>query len=281
VDLSVAAGTIFCLLGSNGAGKTTLIRILTTLLSQTSGTAYVFDLDTSRDAAEVRKIISLTGQFAAVDELLTARENIELTAHLFHIQGAKQRATSLLEAFNLTQYADQKVSTFSGGMRRRLDIAMSLSGDPRIIFLDEPTTGLDPQSRIEMWDIIRRLVTSGITVFLTTQYLDEAERLADRIAILQDGRISHEGTPAELKTLVQGAKIVLSFDNPDEMQRAERRLQDPTITRQALTLSVTTDGTVSALSHLLSQLDGIDVLTVEQQKPSLEDAFLALINERK
>jgi ABC-2 type transport system ATP-binding protein len=207
VDLSVPPGTIFALLGSNGAGKTTVVKILCTLLKADGGTAAVNGYDVATRPAEVRASISLTGQFAAVDEILTGRENLVLIAELRHLRGAGVIADELLVRFDLKDAAGRAVSTFSGGMRRRLDIAMSLIGDPPVLFLDEPTTGLDPQSRIEVWRTVRELAGRGTTVLLTTQYLDEAEQLADHIAILHEGRIIADGTLAELKQLFPPAKV--------------------------------------------------------------------------
>ena len=207
VDFDVARGSIFALLGSNGAGKTTIVRILTTLLRADAGTAGVNGFDVAAQAAEVRQSISLTGQFAAVDEVLSGRENLVLVARLRHLEDPGAVADDLLERFSLTDAAKRKVSTYSGGMRRRLDIAMSLIGDPPVIFLDEPTAGLDPQARVEVWQTVRELAEHGTTVLLTTQYLDEAEQLADRIAILHEGRIIVNGTLSELKQLLPPAKI--------------------------------------------------------------------------
>ena len=207
VDFDVARGSIFALLGSNGAGKTTVVKILSTLLKPDAGTATVDGFDVVAQPANVRESISLTGQFAAVDEILTGRENLVLVARLRHLKGAGQIADDLLARFQLTDAAERRVSTYSGGMRRRLDIAMSLIGNPPVIFLDEPTTGLDPQSRVEVWNSVRQLAGQGTTVLLTTQYLDEAEQLADRIAILHDGRIIANGTLAELKQLLPPAKV--------------------------------------------------------------------------
>jgi ABC-2 type transport system ATP-binding protein len=206
VDFEVEEGSIFALLGSNGAGKTTIIKILTTLLKHDGGTAAVNGFDVPSKPESVRQSISLTGQFAAVDEILTGRENIIMIARLRHLQNPRQLADNLLKRFGLTDAADRRVSTYSGGMRRRLDLAMSLVGKPQIIFLDEPTSGLDPEARIEVWKIVRELAAGGTTVFLTTQYLDEAEQLADRIAILHEGRIIANGTLAELKKLFPPAK---------------------------------------------------------------------------
>jgi len=207
VDFDVARGSIFALLGSNGAGKTTLIRILCTLLRMDAGTARVHDLDVSTNPAGVRQAISLTGQFAAVDEILTGRENLALVARLRHLNDPGRVADELLARFALTDAGGRKASTYSGGMRRRLDIAMSLIGDPAVIFLDEPTTGLDPQARLEVWRAVRELAAGGTTVLLTTQYLDEAEQLADRIAILHRGRIIQNGTLDELKRLLPPAEV--------------------------------------------------------------------------
>jgi ABC-2 type transport system ATP-binding protein len=207
VDFEVEKGRIFALLGSNGAGKTTIIRILTTLLKQDGGTAAVNGFDVASKPDSVRQSISLTGQFAAVDEILTGRENLILIARLRHLKNPRQVADDLLKRFGLTDAADRRVSAYSGGMRRRLDIAMSLVGNPELIFLDEPTTGLDPEGRIEVWKTIRELAHKGTTVFLTTQYMDEAEQLADRIAILHEGRIIANGTLAELKKLFPPAKV--------------------------------------------------------------------------
>ena len=214
VDLEVARGSVYALLGSNGAGKTTLIRILATLLQADEGTATVNGLDVARQAADVRKAISLTGQFAAVDEILTGRENLVLVARLRHLPGAAAIAVDLLERFGLTEAGDRPASTYSGGMRRRLDIAMSLIGNPPVIFLDEPTTGLDPQARLEVWAAVRSLAQGGTTVLLTTQYLDEAEQLADRIAILHTGRIIAEGTLGELKALFPPAEVTYVEKQP-------------------------------------------------------------------
>ncbi|GAA3905777.1 ABC transporter ATP-binding protein [Microbacterium invictum] len=207
VDLDVARGSIFALLGANGAGKTTLVRILSTLVEMDAGSATVSGFDVATQAQSVRESISLTGQFAAVDEVLTGRENISLVARLRHLPDPAAIADDLLARFSLMDAGARRAATYSGGMRRRLDIAMSLVGDPAVIFLDEPTTGLDPQSRIEVWQTVRTLAGAGTTVLLTTQYLDEAEHLADRIAILHDGRIIVEGTLAELKQVLPPAQV--------------------------------------------------------------------------
>lgn len=207
VDFEVEKGSIFALLGSNGAGKTTIVKILTTLLKQDGGAATVNGFDVASKPDNVRQSISLTGQFAAVDEILTGRENLIMIAKLRHLKNPRQVTDDLLKRFGLTDAADRRVSTYSGGMRRRLDLAMSLVGKPQIIFLDEPTTGLDPEARIEVWKIVKELADGGTTVFLTTQYLEEAEQLADRIAILHEGKIIANGTLAELKKLFPPAKV--------------------------------------------------------------------------
>ncbi|TXK11234.1 ATP-binding cassette domain-containing protein [Microbacterium saccharophilum] len=207
IDVAVARGTVFALLGANGAGKTTLVRILSTLLAPDAGTASIHGFDVVREAGDVRESISLTGQFAAVDDVLTGRENLVLVARLRHLKNPGAIAAELLARFALTEAADRKAATYSGGMRRRLDIAMSLIGDPPIIFLDEPTTGLDPQARLDVWQTVKDLAGAGTTVLLTTQYLDEAEHLADRIAILHDGRIIQDGTLEELRRLLPPAEV--------------------------------------------------------------------------
>jgi ABC-2 type transport system ATP-binding protein len=207
VDFEVAPGSIFALLGSNGAGKTTIVRILSTLLRSDAGTATVNGFDVATDPLRVRESISLTGQFAAVDEILTGRENLVMVAKLRHLKNPGQVADELLTRFNLTDAGSRKVATYSGGMRRRLDIAMSLIGQPKVIFLDEPTTGLDPEARLDVWKVVQELAKQGTTVLLTTQYLDEAEQLADRIAVLHQGRIIANGTLAELKQLLPPAKV--------------------------------------------------------------------------
>lgn len=207
VEFQVKTGSIFALLGSNGAGKTTIVKILTTLLKQDDGTAFVNNFDIASNPGNVRQSISLTGQFTAVDEILTGRENLVMIARLRHLSNPHQIADDLLKRFGLTDAADRRASTYSGGMRRRLDIAMSLVGNPKLIFLDEPTTGLDPEGRIEVWKIVKELAGSGTTVLLTTQYLDEAEQLADRIAILHEGKIIVNGTLEDLKKLFPPAKV--------------------------------------------------------------------------
>lgn len=226
IDFSVARGTIYTLLGSNGAGKTTTIRILTTLLTADSGTITIAGYDVKKQPQEIHASISLTGQFTALDDSLTGRENLILMGRLYHLPSPRQKAEELLSSFGLSDAADKAVSTYSGGMKRRLDIAMSLAGNPQIIFLDEPTTGLDPQSRRSMWNMICGLRHLGVTVFLTTQYLEEAEQLSDMIAILDQGRIIAQGTPDELKAYLPQGIMRLSFQNGKDLEQAKSLLQD-------------------------------------------------------
>jgi ABC-2 type transport system ATP-binding protein len=280
VDLDIPAGTTFALLGPNGAGKTTIVHILSTLLPADGGTAAIGGFDVSRDADRVRGLIGLTGQFAAVDGLLTGEENLVLMGRLRHLGAApsRRRATELLEQFDLVDSARMPVATYSGGMRRRLDLAMTLVGDPRVIFLDEPTTGLDPRSRHTMWCIIRGLVADGVTIFLTTQYLDEADELSDRIAVLDHGRIVAEGTPAELKRRVPGGHIRLQFGNPDALKAAAAALGGEARDDDTLALDVPSDGGVASLRALLGQLERerIEVADLSIHTPDLNDVFLAL-----
>ena len=280
IDLDVRAGTVFSLLGPNGAGKTTTVNILTTLVKADGGTARVAGHDIAAETKAVRAAIGVTGQFAAVDELLTGEENLQLMADLHHLRAdeGQRVAASLLERFDLTESAQKLVSTYSGGMRRKLDLAMTLVTRPQIIFLDEPTTGLDPRSRRTMWDIIRQLVADGVTVFLTTQYLDEADRLADRIAVLDQGRMVAAGTPGELKRQIPGSHVRLRFTHVLELDAAARVLADSTRDDQELTLRVPSDGGVKSVRALLSQLDehSIDVEEFSVHTPDLDDVFLAL-----
>ena len=279
VDLSVAAGTVFCLLGPNGAGKTTAVRILSTLIPADGGEVRVAGHDLGRSADAVRGVIGVTGQFSAVDGLLTGRENLLLMANLHHLPGPlrRERADSLLRRFDLVDAADKKASTYSGGMRRRLDLAMTLVGEPRIIFLDEPTTGLDPRSRRTMWQIVRDLVENGVTIFLTTQYLDEADELADRIAVLDEGRIVALGTAAELKRRVPGGHIRLEFADDAQAASAERILEGATREGE-LALNVPGDAGVSAVRALFARLEdaGIEVESFSVHTPDLDDVFFAL-----
>jgi ABC-2 type transport system ATP-binding protein len=282
VDLRVPAGSVFALLGPNGAGKTTVVKILSTLVSPDpgSGAIRVGGHDLAVDPQAARAAIGVTGQFSAVDGLITGEENMLLMADLHHLPRSEGRrvAAELLERFDLTEAAKKPASTYSGGMKRRLDIAMTLVGDPRIIFLDEPTTGLDPRSRHTMWQIIRELVTTGVTVLLTTQYLEEADQLADRIAVLHDGRIAAQGTPEELKRLVPGGHVRLRFTDPTAYRRAAGALPHATRDDDNLTLQHPSDGTQRDLRAVLDRLDSADIdadeLTVHT--PALDDVFFAL-----
>jgi ABC-2 type transport system ATP-binding protein len=281
VDLSVAEGTVYCLLGPNGAGKTTAVHILSTLLRADGGEVRVVGRDPARDPDAVRSAIGVTGQFSAVDGLLTGRENLMLMADLHHLPRAKgkRRAAELLSDFELVDAADQRAATYSGGMRRRLDLAMTLVGEPRVIFLDEPTTGLDPRSRRTMWQIVRGLVGRGVTIFLTTQYLDEADELADQIAVLDQGRIVATGTSAELKRRAPGGHISLQFADDAHLAAAERILYGDGASRgNGLSLNVPGDAGVRALRTLLTKLDdaGIEVENVSVHTPDLDDVFFAL-----
>jgi ABC-2 type transport system ATP-binding protein len=283
VDLDVAEGTIFALLGPNGAGKTTIVQILSTLIGADAGVVRVAGHDAARDPDAVRAAIGVTGQFSAVDNLLTGEENLILMADLHHLGRAegRRRAAELLDRFDLADAATKTAATYSGGMRRRLDLAMGLVGDPRIVFLDEPTTGLDPRSRRAMWQIIRDLVAGGVTVFLTTQYLEEADHLADRIAVLDRGKLVAEGTADELKRLVPGGHINLRFADASELESAARALgmpDPPTRDDDELTLQLPSDGGVRSLQALLDRLDAesIDVDELSVHTPDLDDVFLAL-----
>ena len=283
IDLSVANGTVFALLGPNGAGKTTTVQILSTLLEADGGEAQVGGHDLAHDPNLVRAVIGVTGQFSAVDSLLTGQENLSLMADLRHLgkPEGRQRVTELLEQFDLGDAARKPLATYSGGMRRRLDLAMTLVGDPRIIFLDEPTTGLDPRSRHTMWQIIRDLVTDGVTIFLTTQNLEEADQLADRIAVLDQGKLVAEGTPDELKRLVAGGHIRLQFVDINGLESAARALSGSSRDDEALTLQVPSDGGVRSLRAVLDQLDveSIEVETLSIHTPDLDDVFFALTSQ--
>jgi ABC-2 type transport system ATP-binding protein len=276
IDLSVEAGTVFSLLGPNGAGKTTTVNVLTTLARADGGTVRVAGHDVTRDARAVRSQIGVTGQFAAVDELLTGRENLELMADLRRV--SRTVVAGLLERFDLTGSASKLSSTYSGGMRRKLDLAMTLVGNPRIIFLDEPTTGLDPRSRRTMWAIIRELVSDGVTVFLTTQYLEEADQLADRIAVLDQGRLVAQGTSAELKSRIPGAHVRLRFTDRADLDAAVRVLPGATGDEESLTLRVPGDAGTRSLRALLDRLaeHDLDAEEFSVHTPDLDDVFLAL-----
>ncbi|XVV03796.1 ATP-binding cassette domain-containing protein [Actinosynnema sp. CA-248983] len=280
IDLDVRAGTVFSLLGPNGAGKTTAVNVLTTLAKADGGTVRVAGYDIATETKAVRSAIGVTGQFASVDDLLTGEENLRLMADLHHLgaREGKRVVSSLLERFDLVQASKKQAATYSGGMRRKLDLAMTLVGTPRIIFLDEPTTGLDPRSRRTMWDIVRELVADGMTIFLTTQYLEEADQLADRIAVLDQGRLVAEGTAAELKRQVPGSHVRLRFADAATLGAATRVVVGATPDEEALTLRVPGDGGVKSLRALLNRLDehSIEVEEFSVHTPDLDDVFLAL-----
>jgi len=280
IDLDVRRGTVFSLLGPNGAGKTTTVNVLTALMTADAGTVRVAGHDVATETKAVRAAIGVTGQFAAVDELLTGQENLQLMADLKHLSSAEATplVTDLLERFDLAESAQKLVATYSGGMRRKLDLAMTLVGKPQIIFLDEPTTGLDPRSRRTMWAIIRELVADGVTVFLTTQYLEEADQLADRIAVLDQGRLVAQGTPGELKRQVPGSHVQLRFTSVPELDAAARLLAGAARDDEDLTLRVPGDGGVKSLQALLDLLSdhSIDAEDLSVHTPDLDDVFLAL-----
>ncbi|MEU4251121.1 ATP-binding cassette domain-containing protein [Amycolatopsis sp. NPDC026612] len=278
VDLDVEAGTVFSLLGPNGAGKTTAVNVLTTLAKADGGTVRVAGHDVATEAKAVRAAIGVTGQFAAVDELLTGRENLQLMVDLHRGRGGDRVVGELLERFDLVESAKKPVSTYSGGMRRKLDLAMTLVGNPRILFLDEPTTGLDPRSRRTMWSIVRDLVADGVTVFLTTQYLEEADHLADRIAVLDQGRLVAQGTSDELKRRIPGTHVRLRFTTAGELDAAARVLTDATRDDEAMALRVPSDGGTKSLRSLLDRLDEYALAAEELSvhTPDLDDVFLAL-----
>jgi ABC-2 type transport system ATP-binding protein len=280
IDLDVPAGSVFALLGPNGAGKTTAVQILTTLKSADAGEIRVGGHDPATEPDAVRAAIGVTGQFSAVDALLTGRENLLLMADLHHLgrRAGRRRADELLVQFDLVDAAAKQVAAYSGGMKRRLDIAMGLVGDPRIVFLDEPTTGLDPRSRQAMWQTVRSLVAGGVTIFLTTQYLEEADQLADKIAVLDGGRIVAEGTAEQLKQLVPGGHVTLRFAEVQALRLAATALDVTEVDADQLTLDVPGDGSVRSLRALFATLDDarveVDSLTVHT--PDLDDVFLAL-----
>jgi len=283
IDLEVPEGTIFALLGPNGAGKTTTVQILSTLIGADGGEVRVAGHDVARDPDSVRAAIGVTGQFSAVDNLLTGEENLILMADLRHLgrREGRRRAAELLKRFDLVEAAKKPAATYSGGMRRRLDLAMGLVGDPRIVFLDEPTSGLDPRGRRTMWQIIRDLVAGGVTIFLTTQYLEEADQLADRIALLDHGRLVAEGTPDQLKRRIPGGHISVQFADPQALESAARTLGASTRDDEALTVQVPSDGGVRSLRALLDRLDGasIGVEGLSIHTPDLDDVFLALTGQ--
>jgi len=281
VDLEVPAGSVYALLGPNGSGKTTTVKILSTLLHPDAGNVRVGGHDVVAEPDAVRALIGVTGQFSAVDDLLTGEENLRLMADLHHLPGARARwrVAELLDRVDLVAAARRPASGYSGGMRRRLDLAMTLVGDPRIIFLDEPTTGLDPRSRRTMWDIIRQLVADGVTIFLTTQYLDEADRLADRIAVLDQGRLVAQGTPGELKHQIPGSHVRLRFASDLDVETAMRLLPGSARDDEDhLTVRVPSDGGAKSVRALLNQLDdhSVEVEDFSVHTPDLDDVFLAL-----
>jgi ABC-2 type transport system ATP-binding protein len=283
IDLNVAAGTIFALLGPNGAGKTTTVHILSTLIRAGGGEVRVAGHDLVREPEAVRAAIGVTGQFSAVDNLLTGEENLLLMADLNHLSRleGRRRAAELLDRFDLVDAARKLPATYSGGMRRRLDLAMTLVGDPRIIFLDEPTTGLDPRSRHTMWQIIRDLAARGVTILLTTQYLEEADQLANRIAVLDQGKLVAEGTPDELKRLIPGGHIRLQFADANGLESAAHRLSEGARDDNELTLQIPTDGSVRQLRAVLDQLDheALAVNGVSVHTPDLDDVFFAITSQ--
>ncbi len=285
VDLTVRRGEIFALLGPNGAGKTTTVNILTTLVRPDGGTARVAGADVVHDAARVRETIALTGQYASVDEFQTGRENLVMMGELAHLsrRAVRPRAAALLERFDLTDAADRRVGTYSGGMRRRLDLAISLVADPAVLVLDEPTTGLDPASRAQLWEVVRGLAADGTTVLLTTQYLEEADRLADTIAVLHDGRVAARGTAAELKALVAGDHVRVAFDDRESLAAAvglapSIGLARPTADAKDLSLTAPSDDPVRTIRDVLAAADAhaLAVVGVSVVRPTLDDVFLAL-----
>ncbi len=279
VDLCIGEGEVFALLGPNGAGKTTTVQILSTLIPADAGTASIMGHDVRAAAGAVRAVIGVTGQFSAVDDLLTGEENLLLMGRLLHLPAAERRARAaqLLERFDLAEAARRTPATYSGGIKRRLDIAMTLMGRPRLLFLDEPTTGLDPRSRHTMWQLIRDLVADGVTILLTTQYLEEADRLADRIAVLDRGRIVAEGTPQALKRRIPGAHIRLRLADAASLDAAARALPEGTRDDEQLALRVPNEGGIRALRDVLARLgDAVAVEDLSIHTPDLDDVFFAL-----
>ena len=285
ISLNVPAGTVFSLLGPNGAGKTTTVHILSTLIRADAGDIRVAGHDLARHPDRVRRTIGVTGQFSAVDGLLTGGENLLLMADLHHLgrQAGRRRAADLLRQFDLEDAARKIAATYSGGMRRRLDLAMTLVGSPTIIFLDEPTTGLDPRSRRTVWQIIRDLVAGGVTIFLTTQYLEEADQLADRIAVLDQGKLVAEGTPAQLKRQIPGGHITLEFADLGQLDRAGVALGVTARDTEAMTLQVPSDGGMRSVRALLDRLDGaaVEPVRLAVHTPDLDDVYLALTETKK
>ncbi|MBI4394086.1 MAG: ATP-binding cassette domain-containing protein [Euryarchaeota archaeon] len=286
VDLSVERGTIVGLLGPNGAGKTTLVRVLATLLPPDAGVASVAGLDVVRDAQRLREVIGLAGQAAAVDENLTGRENLVLVARLYHVNAklARERAEDLIRRFDLVEAADRTAKTYSGGMRRRLDLAASLIGDPQILFMDEPTAGLDPRSRLALWNIIEQLRRDGKTILLTTQYLEEADRLADRIAVVDHGLIIAEGTSSELKAKVGGDVVEVTMSNEGDFDGAAKALSALGAENDGSRLKVVVPAAngVKSMTEAIRRLDaaGLEPADITLRRPTLDDAFLRLTGKR-
>lgn len=287
IDLTVEKGTMLALLGPNGAGKTTTVRILSTLLDFNEGNVKIAGYDVAEEAQKVRSVIGLTGQSAAVDELLTGRENLIMMGRLYRLtkESAKDRAEELLNDFDLVKAADRPVKTYSGGMRRRLDLAVSLIATPPIIFLDEPTTGLDPRSRLAMWEIIKKLMDGGTTILLTTQYLEEADQLADRIVVIDGGKVIAEGTASELKRKVGKDRLELSFKSTKQLTEAKKTLGKTVIdsNEKESSLTLILNDTSADIQRALETLDKkkITVTTVEVHKPTLDDVFLTLTGKQK
>jgi ABC-2 type transport system ATP-binding protein len=286
VNFSVERGTMLALLGPNGAGKTTIIRILSTLLEKDGGTATINGFEVSENSYKVRENIGLTGQYAAVDELLTGTENLEMMGRLYHLSTAdsKKRAKELLEQFDLVEAGSRAVKTYSGGMRRRLDLALSLIATPPIIFLDEPTTGLDPRSRLAMWAIIKKLVEADVTILLTTQYLEEADQLADKIAVLDQGKIIAQGTSDELKSRIGKERLELTIKADSNFERAAAIITGEAIQKdeKKRTISLATDGSVSEVKRVLDNMEqsGIGIESLSLHKPTLDDVFLHLTGHK-
>lgn len=280
IDLEVSPGSVFALLGANGAGKTTTVQILTTLIRPDGGEAHIAGHDVAAEPGAVRSVIGVTGQFSAVDKLLTGEENLRLIARLRHLDRSttRRRIADLVERFDLGDAARQPLHTYSGGMRRKLDLAMTLIDRPRILFLDEPTTGLDPRSRQAMWQIVRDVVAQGTTVFLTTQYLEEADRLADKVAVLDGGTIAAEGTSAQLKALVPGGHIELRFADTASLDAAARATPGSARDDEALTLTAPSDGGMRSIRTMIDRLDRerVEPLSLSINTPNLDDVFFAL-----